>query len=182
MIKVGDKLPEGTLSEFIEVEGNGCTIGPNTFKVEEATKPVERQHRQTHVSMTKCPCRLPNFGPGLPRVRRHGEGRRGAGRPHLGEQQVGRRRLDADPRRGAQADHGRLHGRPQALLQGPPQGRPGRARQGGAQLSNNASGFASEVDGCVEQRMGSWTFGIPKDGDGEPTDAQFKIQLQFVPD
>jgi len=38
MIKVGDKLPEGTLSEFIEVEGNGCTIGPNTFKVEDLTK------------------------------------------------------------------------------------------------------------------------------------------------
>ena len=27
-IKVGDKLPAGTLPEFIEVEGNGCTIGP----------------------------------------------------------------------------------------------------------------------------------------------------------
>jgi peroxiredoxin len=38
MIKVGDKLPEGTLSEFIEVEGNGCTIGPNTFKVEDLTR------------------------------------------------------------------------------------------------------------------------------------------------
>ncbi|MEP7084910.1 MAG: peroxiredoxin, partial [Betaproteobacteria bacterium] len=25
MIKVGDKLPEGTLSEFVEVEGNGCS-------------------------------------------------------------------------------------------------------------------------------------------------------------
>ena len=38
MIKVGDKLPEGTLSEFIEVEGNGCTVGPNTFKVEDLTR------------------------------------------------------------------------------------------------------------------------------------------------
>ena len=38
MIKVGDKLPEGTLQEFIEVEGNGCSIGPNTFKVEDVTK------------------------------------------------------------------------------------------------------------------------------------------------
>ena len=37
-IKVGDTLPEGTLSEFIEVEGNGCTLGPNTFKVEELVK------------------------------------------------------------------------------------------------------------------------------------------------
>ena len=37
MIKVGDKLPEGTLSEFIEVEGNGCSIGPNAFKVSDLT-------------------------------------------------------------------------------------------------------------------------------------------------
>ena len=32
-IKAGEKLPEGTLQEFIEIEGNGCTVGPNTFKV-----------------------------------------------------------------------------------------------------------------------------------------------------
>ena len=37
-IKVGDRLPEGTLQEFIEVEGNGCSIGPNTFKVEDLTR------------------------------------------------------------------------------------------------------------------------------------------------
>jgi peroxiredoxin len=37
-IKVGDKLPEGTLYEFIEVEGNGCTIGPNAFKVQDIAK------------------------------------------------------------------------------------------------------------------------------------------------
>ena len=33
MIKVGDKLPAARLQEFIEVEGNGCSIGPNTFDV-----------------------------------------------------------------------------------------------------------------------------------------------------
>jgi glutaredoxin/glutathione-dependent peroxiredoxin len=38
MIKVGDKLPAGKLQEFIEVEGNGCSIGPNSFDVAEATK------------------------------------------------------------------------------------------------------------------------------------------------
>jgi peroxiredoxin len=38
MIQVGDKLPSGTLQEFIEVEGNGCTLGPNTFKVEDMVK------------------------------------------------------------------------------------------------------------------------------------------------
>jgi peroxiredoxin len=36
MLKVGDKLPAGTLMEFIEVEGNGCAIGPNAFDVEKA--------------------------------------------------------------------------------------------------------------------------------------------------
>ena len=37
-IQVGDTLPAGTLSEFMEVEGNGCTLGPNTFKVEDIVK------------------------------------------------------------------------------------------------------------------------------------------------
>jgi glutaredoxin/glutathione-dependent peroxiredoxin len=37
MLKVGDKLPVGSLSEFVEVEGNGCSIGPNTFDLEKAT-------------------------------------------------------------------------------------------------------------------------------------------------
>jgi glutaredoxin/glutathione-dependent peroxiredoxin len=37
-IKVGDRLPEGTLYEFIEVEGNGCSVGPNAFKVQDMVK------------------------------------------------------------------------------------------------------------------------------------------------
>jgi peroxiredoxin len=37
-IKVGDRLPEGTVQEFIEVEGNGCSVGPNTFKVQDMAK------------------------------------------------------------------------------------------------------------------------------------------------
>ena len=37
MLKVGDKLPAGSLSEFVEVEGNGCSIGPNSFDLEKAT-------------------------------------------------------------------------------------------------------------------------------------------------
>ena len=36
MIKVGDKLPAGTLQEFIEVEGNGCSVGPNSFDVQKS--------------------------------------------------------------------------------------------------------------------------------------------------
>ena len=37
MLKVGDKLPAGSLQEFVEVEGNGCSLGPNTFDIEKAT-------------------------------------------------------------------------------------------------------------------------------------------------
>ena len=37
MIKVGDKLPAGKLQEFVEVEGNGCSIGPNTFELDKLT-------------------------------------------------------------------------------------------------------------------------------------------------
>jgi peroxiredoxin len=37
MIKVGDKLPNTKLFEFIEVEGNGCSLGPNAFEVEKVT-------------------------------------------------------------------------------------------------------------------------------------------------
>ena len=33
MIKVGDTLPAATLMEFSEVEGNGCSIGPNPVDV-----------------------------------------------------------------------------------------------------------------------------------------------------
>ena len=37
MLKVGDKLPSGHLQEYIEVEGNGCSLGPNTFDVAKTT-------------------------------------------------------------------------------------------------------------------------------------------------
>ena len=37
MIKVGDALPAVTLTEFVEVEGNGCSIGPNPVDVAKAS-------------------------------------------------------------------------------------------------------------------------------------------------
>ena len=37
MLKVGDKLPAGSLQEFVEVEGNGCSIGPYSFEIQKAT-------------------------------------------------------------------------------------------------------------------------------------------------
>lgn len=37
-IKIGDRLPQGSLSEYIEVESEGCSLGPNTFKIGDLTK------------------------------------------------------------------------------------------------------------------------------------------------
>ena len=37
-IKIGERLPEGTLAEFIDTETEGCALGPNTFQVGELTK------------------------------------------------------------------------------------------------------------------------------------------------
>jgi peroxiredoxin len=37
MIKVGDALPAATLMEFVEVEGNGCSMGPNPVDTAKAS-------------------------------------------------------------------------------------------------------------------------------------------------
>ncbi|HEU0203112.1 MAG TPA: peroxiredoxin [Burkholderiaceae bacterium] len=37
-INVGDRLPEGRLQEFVEVEAAGCSIGPNNFNVADLVK------------------------------------------------------------------------------------------------------------------------------------------------
>jgi len=37
MLKIGDHLPAGTLQEFIEVEGEGCSLGPNPFDIAKST-------------------------------------------------------------------------------------------------------------------------------------------------
>ncbi|MES2151028.1 MAG: peroxiredoxin [Pseudomonadota bacterium] len=37
-IQIGEKLPDGKLSEFIETASEGCALGPNTFDVSELAK------------------------------------------------------------------------------------------------------------------------------------------------
>ena len=37
-IKAGDRIPDGTLTEMIDTERPGCTVGPNAFSVGEITK------------------------------------------------------------------------------------------------------------------------------------------------
>jgi len=54
--------------------------------------------------------------------------------------------------------------------------------QTGRTVKGAAHGFASEVDGCIGTLMSGWRFPIPKDKDGEATEASFSITLQLVPD
>jgi glutaredoxin/glutathione-dependent peroxiredoxin len=37
-IQIGQTYPDATLTEFVEVEGNGCSIGPNSFKTADLLK------------------------------------------------------------------------------------------------------------------------------------------------
>ena len=37
-IKVGDRLPAGTLQEFYDVEKDGCAVGPNPVTIESLTR------------------------------------------------------------------------------------------------------------------------------------------------
>ena len=52
----------------------------------------------------------------------------------------------------------------------------------GRTVKGKASGFASDVDSCISSQMASWRFPVPKDKDGDATEASFRISLQLVPD
>jgi outer membrane biosynthesis protein TonB len=52
----------------------------------------------------------------------------------------------------------------------------------GRTVSPHASGIADALDTCIQGQMGNWRFDIPKDSDGEATDASFEISLQLVPE
>ncbi len=54
--------------------------------------------------------------------------------------------------------------------------------ESGRAVSPKATGFNDSLDSCVEGLMGNWRFDVPKDGDGEPTEASFEIALQLVPE
>jgi hypothetical protein len=52
----------------------------------------------------------------------------------------------------------------------------------GRSINNGARGFAGEVDACIVAQMNGWRFPVPKDKDGEATDANFAVTLALVPD
>ncbi len=45
----------------------------------------------------------------------------------------------------------------------------------------SATGVANDVDDCVKDQMLRWHFSPPKDKDGDPTDAEFKLGLVLRP-
>lgn len=51
----------------------------------------------------------------------------------------------------------------------------------GAATENQARGANAEVDSCIRDQMGGWRFNVPKDDDGDPTSAPFKLQLALQP-
>lgn len=51
----------------------------------------------------------------------------------------------------------------------------------GGLADSHASGVTDEVDGCISTLMQSWRFMIPRDKDGDPTDASFKLGLVLQP-
>ena len=44
-----------------------------------------------------------------------------------------------------------------------------------------SSGVTTEVDACISSLMAGWHFAIPRDKDGDPTDASFKLVLALQP-
>lgn len=54
--------------------------------------------------------------------------------------------------------------------------------ESGRTVSPKASGFNPDLDQCIEGLMSNWRFEVPKDSDGEPTEASFEIALQLVPE
>ena len=51
----------------------------------------------------------------------------------------------------------------------------------GRTVKGAADGVSDEVDQCIDGQMASWRFPVPKDKDGEATEASFQITLQLVP-
>ena len=104
-IKVGDRLPAGTLMEYFDVEKEGCSIGPNAVKVEDLTKGKKVVIFGLPGAYT--PTCSAKHVPSLPRAVRRAEGQgRGHHRLHVGQRRIRDGRLGARPegrRQGADA-------------------------------------------------------------------------------
>jgi hypothetical protein len=51
----------------------------------------------------------------------------------------------------------------------------------GKVIDADASGVSKQVDGCVGSFMTTWRFAVPRDKDGDPTDASFTVSLALQP-
>jgi biopolymer transport protein ExbD len=52
----------------------------------------------------------------------------------------------------------------------------------GKVVKPSAKGFDDDIDACMTSKMSTWRFPIPKDKDGEPTEATFTTKLVLVAD
>jgi hypothetical protein len=52
----------------------------------------------------------------------------------------------------------------------------------GRAVNGSASSFDESVDACITAQVMAWRFPIPKDHNGDPTEASFRIVLQAAPD
>lgn len=51
----------------------------------------------------------------------------------------------------------------------------------GRAVMSKVRGFTDAVDTCISATIKSWAFPIPKDSDGDVTDAVFTVTLQMLP-
>ena len=128
MIKVGDTLPAATLQEYSEVEGNGCSIGPNPVDVAEGDAPA----RPSPCSRCPAPSRPPARPSTCPATSQHCDDVEGRGR-----------RRDLVRLRQRRVRDGRLGARPEDRRQGAHAGRRQRrfAKATGLTLDLTARGM-----------------------------------------
>lgn len=54
--------------------------------------------------------------------------------------------------------------------------------EAGRVVSPKATGFDAQLDECIAGHTRAWRFAVPKDADGEPTEASFDLVMLMIPD
>jgi hypothetical protein len=57
-----------------------------------------------------------------------------------------------------------------------------KVNETGRTIAPNVTGLTKELDECVVAQMASWRFPIPKDENGDPSEAAFELAIQLVPE
>lgn len=57
-----------------------------------------------------------------------------------------------------------------------------KVNETGRTIAPSVTGLTKELDECVVAQMASWRFPIPKDENGDPSEAAFELAIQLVPE